>query len=158
QGNRAGRQRMRADGGLRPAKPPRGLVLSTGEDTPRGQSLRARLLVLEVSPGDFGPPPPEPNPLLTACQKDAAAGKDAAALAGFLRWLAPQYEAVRARLRVELAELRDRARAGGQHARTPGIVADLALGLRYLLDFALAAGAITEAERAELWERGWEAL
>src|SRR5262249_14843199 len=115
-------------------------------------------LVLEVSPGDFGPPPPEPNPLLTACQKDAAAGKYAAALAGFLRWLAPQYEAVRARLRVELAELRDRARAGGQHARTPGIVADLALGLRYLLDFAVAAGAITEAERAELWERGWEAL
>src|SRR5262249_44034411 len=41
QGNRAGRQRMRADGTLRPAKPPRGLILSTGEDVPRGQSLRA---------------------------------------------------------------------------------------------------------------------
>src|SRR5262249_34850875 len=55
QGNRAGRQRMRADGSLRPEKPPRGLVLSTGEDVPRGQSLRARLLTLEVSPGDLGP-------------------------------------------------------------------------------------------------------
>src|SRR5262249_48786127 len=32
QGNRAGRQRLRSDASLRPAKPPRGLVLSTGED------------------------------------------------------------------------------------------------------------------------------
>src|SRR5262249_28446974 len=32
QGNRAGRQRMRPDGSLRPAKPPRGLVLRTGDD------------------------------------------------------------------------------------------------------------------------------
>src|SRR5262249_23531147 len=61
QGNRAGRHRMRADSSLRPAKPPRGLTLSTGEDVPRGQSLRARVFVLDVSPGDLGPPPPAPN-------------------------------------------------------------------------------------------------
>ena len=85
QGNRAGRQRMRADASLRPSKPPRGLTLSTGEDTPRGQSLRARMFVLEVSPGDFGPLPPIPHPTLSACQRDAAAGKYAAALAGGLR-------------------------------------------------------------------------
>jgi hypothetical protein len=158
QGNRAGRQRLRADASLRPTKPPRGLTLSTGEDAPRGQSLRARLLVLEVSPGDFGPQPPDLNPRLSACQQDAAAGLYAKALAGFLRWLAPQLDAVRARQRGELAELRDRARGGGQHARTPGIVADLALGLRYLLEFALSTGAISDKERAELWRQGWEAL
>jgi hypothetical protein len=158
QGNRAGRQRMRADASLRPARTPRGLTLSTGEDTPRGQSLRARLLVLEVSPGDFGPQPPAPNPRLSACQQDAAAGMYAAALAGFIRWLAPQYDSIRGRLRTEMAQLRDQARAGGQHARTPGIVADLALGLRYLLDFAKAVGAITEKEHADLWQRGWNAL
>jgi hypothetical protein len=158
QGNRAGRQRMRADASLQPAKPPRGLVLSTGEDTPRGQSLRARLLVLEVSPGDFGPAPPEPNPVLTACQRDAAAGLYAAALAGYLSWLAPRLEDVRGRMRAEQAELRDRARGDGQHARTPGIVADLALGLRYLLDFGETAGAVSKDERIDLWERGWAAL
>ena len=42
QGNNAGRGRMNRDGSLRPVKPPRGLILSTGEDVPRGQSLRAR--------------------------------------------------------------------------------------------------------------------
>ena len=62
QGNHAGRQRMRADGSLRPAKPPRGLILSTGEDVPRGQSLRARLLVLEVSPGRLRPAAARPQP------------------------------------------------------------------------------------------------
>ena len=34
QGNNSGRQRMRADGSLRAAKAPRGIVVSTGEDTP----------------------------------------------------------------------------------------------------------------------------
>jgi hypothetical protein len=158
QGNRAGRQRMRADATLRPAKPPRGLVLSTGEDTPRGQSLRARLLVLEISGGDFGPKAPDPNPTLTACQRDAAAGLYAAALAGFFRWLAPQMDDIRGRLRSELAELRDRARGDGQHARTPGIVADLALGVKWFLDFALAVEAITAPERGDLARRCWQAL
>ena len=49
-------------------------------------------------------------------------------------------------------------RTEGQHARTPGIAADLALGLRYLLDYARDAGAVTEQERRDSWERGWSAL
>lgn len=48
QGNRSGRGRLRPDGTLRPVKPPRGLILSTGEDTPLGHSLRARILVLDL--------------------------------------------------------------------------------------------------------------
>jgi hypothetical protein len=111
-----------------------------------------------VSPGDFGPLPPATNPTLTACQKDAAAGKYAAALAGFVRWLAPQYETIRGRMATEKATLRDSSRADGKHARTAGIVADLAFGLRIMLEFAVGAGAITEAERADLWRRGYAAL
>ena len=49
QGNRSGRQRMNADGSLRPAYYPRGLIVATGEDIPRGQSLRGRLLILEFT-------------------------------------------------------------------------------------------------------------
>jgi hypothetical protein len=152
QGNRSGRQRMRADGTLRPAKPPRGLILSTGEDVPRGQSLRSRMFAVEISPGDVR------TGRLTECQRDAAAGRYAQALAGFLRWLAPRYEDVLGRLRQEAAALRDEAQVEGQHARTPGVVADLALGLRYFLDFAREAGAVTEEEAGRLWQRGWEAF
>ena len=106
QGNRAGRQRMRADGSLRPARPPRGLILSTGEDVPPGQSLRGRLLILEVSPGDV------PLARLTPHQHAAAAGLLARALAGFVRWLAPQYGELCGRLPAERAALRERATTG----------------------------------------------
>ena len=106
QGNRAGRQRMNRDGSLRPARPPRGLILSTGEDTPPGQSLRGRMLILEVSKGDV------PLTRLTPHQNAAGAGLFAQALAAFLHWLAPQYGELCARLPGERAELRDRATTG----------------------------------------------
>lgn len=152
QGNRSGRQRMRADSSLRPARPPRGLILSTGEDIPPGQSLRGRMLILEVSPVDV------PLAHLTPHQRDAAAGLYAQALSGFVHWLAPQYGDLRRRLPAERDALRDRAQTGAGSARTPGIVADLALGLRYYLAFAVAAGAIATAEQDALGCRGWQAL
>src|SRR5262249_35239934 len=114
--------------------------------------LRARLLTLELAPGELV------WERLSACQHEAAAGRYAEALAGYLRWLAPHFLAVRDGLRAEAAELRDRARAEGQHARTPGILADLAAGWRHGLDFALAAGAIDQAGREALERRVWAAL
>jgi hypothetical protein len=152
QGNRAGRGRCRTDGSPRPARFPRGLIVSTGEDVPRGQSLRSRLFDVDISPGDVK------TARLTACQRDAAAGLYAQTLAGFVRWLAPRYENLRSRLGQEAADLRDKARAEGQHARTPGIVADLALGMKYFLAFAVEAGAITSHERDDLDRRCWAAL
>ena len=50
-GNTAGRGRLRADGTPRPTRPPRGMVLITGEDLPRSQSLGARVLVEAVPRG-----------------------------------------------------------------------------------------------------------
>ena len=47
-GNRSGRARLQADLSERPEYPPRGLVFSTGEDLPPGQSILARLLPLQV--------------------------------------------------------------------------------------------------------------
>jgi hypothetical protein len=152
QGNRAGRQRMRPDGSQRPPKPPRGLILSTGEDVPPGQSLRGRMLVLEVSPGDV------PLPRLTPHQRAAAAGLNAQVLAGFIRWLAPQYGELCRRLPDERSRLREKATTGMGSTRTPAVVADLVLGLRYFLRFAAEAGAITAAERDGLEQRGWMAL
>jgi hypothetical protein len=148
QGNHAGRQRMRADGTLRPPKPPRGLILATGEDVPRGHSITARLCVLAVGRGDVD------LARLSACQKDAAAGLYAAATAGFVAWLAPQYITVRAGLDAARVELRDRFVGTYPHARTPDVVANLLLGLRYLLRFAEAVGAVGRRERETLWERG----
>lgn len=152
QGNHSGRQRMNADGSLRHTKPPRGLILSTGEEIPRGQSLRARLLIIEISPGDID------KAKLTECQRNAAAGLYAQAMASYLAWLATSYANVRQVLPDLTADLRAQATAGGMHARTPGIVANLAVGLRFFLLFAKTVGAITQDERARLRSESWQAL
>lgn len=152
QGNNAGRLRMRADASLKAPKFPRGLILSTGEDVPLGHSLRARLLVLEVTPGMVSPE------RLGECQREAAAGTYAEALAGFAAFLAPQFTRVQAGLRQQVTHWRDLAAASGQHRRTPEIAANLALGLHWFLEYALDAGAITDKERESLWKRGWQAL
>jgi hypothetical protein len=147
QGNRAGRQRMRADGGLRPEKPPRGLILSTGEDVPRGHSIRARLLAVEVGPGDVA------AGRLTACQHAAAKGRYALAMAAFVCWLASQVEDLRAGLGAEVEGLRAGLAAAGGHRRTPGLMADLLVGAKYYLAFAVAAGAIDQAAADALLAR-----
>jgi hypothetical protein len=148
QGNHSGRQRMRADATLRPPKPPRGQILSTGEDLPRGHSITARLGVLDVSRGTVK------LPRLSECQRDAANGMYASAMAGFLAWLAPRYAKVRGLLERERIELRDLFVGKYPHARTPDIIANLLIGLRYLLRFAESVGVINPRECQDLWNRG----
>ena len=152
QGNRAGRQRMRADATLRPPKPPRGLIVSTGEDVTRGQSLRARLLVIEVSPGDID------WGTLGHCQVDAAKGLYAEALAGYSQWMAARYDSLQSGQAEELTELRQAATGSGTHMRTPEITANLALGLKRYLAFGQDIGALPNKRAKALWMRGWQAL
>lgn len=55
QGNQAGRARLTDTSGLQQTYYPRGLIISTGEDTPEGHSVRARMMIIELSPGDIKP-------------------------------------------------------------------------------------------------------
>jgi hypothetical protein len=149
QGNGSGRQRMKSDGTtLRPERPSRCLLLSTGEDEPGGHSITARLCVVDVARGDVN------LTRLSACQKDAVEGLYATAIAGFTAWLAPRYGEVSAGLAAERIEHRSRFIGKFPHARTPDKVANLLLGLEYLLRFAEHVGAITAAERECLELRG----
>src|SRR5215211_3397756 len=110
------------------------------------------MLVLELSPGDLD------WKNLTRCQQDAASGRYARAMSGFVRWLAARYEDIRASRKEERDALREWAGLSTQHKRTPGIVADLALGLRYFLLFAHESGAIDSETTRKLWARGWRVL
>ena len=152
QGNSAGRGRMRADTTLRPGKPPRGLVVSTGEDVPRGQSLRARVFVEEVGPGDVH------VAVLSACQADAAVGMYASAMAGFIGSIAGRYGEIRGGLKAEVIRRRDQALGSRSHRRTPEIVANLAIGIDHFLTFAETVGAIGSQEHETLSKRCWLAL
>jgi hypothetical protein len=86
QGNRAGRQRMWADGTLRATKYPRGLILSTGEDVPRGQSLRARMLIVEVKQDRVH------WEVISEMQRYGIQAILANAMAGFIQWVAQRYD------------------------------------------------------------------
>lgn len=151
-GNRSGRGRLDSTATLRNSKPPRSLILSTGEDIPRGHSIRARLLILELSRGSIDPSK------LSECQRNASAGLYARAMSGFISWLALDYEPKRTLFENRTSEWKQRALGNAAHARTPDIVASLQAGFEMLLDFAAESGAVDGDEKRALSERCWIAL
>lgn len=152
QGNQAGRQRLTSDSKLMPPKPPRGLILSTGEDTPTGHSLRARLLEIEMEPGTVR------KDRLSSCQEQAAEGLYAQALAGYIHEIAQQYESIQQGLGDHIAEYRQHFTKQGMHARTPEILANLAVGFEYFLTFA-QEHQVLNPKQVKAWkEKAIEAL
>lgn len=154
QGNHSGRQRLTADGTHQRARPPRGMILSTGEETPQGHSLRARLLVIELAPGDV-----DKNEL-TRCQRDGGEGLYAAAMAAFVQWLAGRRDDLDARVRARITELRALVarESCSSHQRTVEMVASIYVGVEYFFEFATSTGGITRAESDEWMRRSWNAL
>jgi hypothetical protein len=151
-GNHAGRGRARQDGTPRAPRPPRCLVFSSGEEVPRGHSCRGRIGIIEVLKGDVD------LEHLTLCQRDARDGLYAAAMAGFVKWLADGYREARDTLKDEVASLRERYKSQENHGRTGGILGDLHYGLRLFLMFARDSQAITRAESGEYGKRFSQAL
>ncbi len=150
-GNRQGRNRMGGGARLRSSRPPRALVLATGEDVPAGQSLRARLLIVEIRGGDVD------RTVLEECQSGGQQGLLAAAMGAFVQWLAGQYEQLRREHKTRVDELRNRYRAAA-HARLPGALAQLEGGFEVWLRFAFEMGAISAAEQFGLRQRGADAF
>jgi hypothetical protein len=151
-GNHAGRGRLDSTASLRDPKPPRTLILSTGEDIPRGHSIRARLLVLELSKGSIKPSQ------LSGCQSDAHQGLYAQAMGGFVQWLAGRYDEARAAFDCKVSEYRASAVSNSGHARTPDIVSSLQAGFAMCMEFAVACRAVDNSERTRLTSRCWAAL
>ena len=151
-GNHSGRGRLRSDGSARAPYVPRGIVISTGEDIPRGQSTRSRVMILEVSPGDID------LDQLTTAQQARDQGLFTKAMAGYLQWLAPQIDKLRPNLRNLKQELRTGAMDEQLHRRIPDTVVSLAIGLKMFLDFAQEVGAVSKEEVETLWKRICAAL
>ena len=140
-GNHAGRGRLDSTAKLREAKPPRALILSTGEVVPRGHSVRARLLVLEIQKGAIQ------SGELSACQANARNGLYVIAMTAFIRWLAPKCEQIRVAFQRRLCDLRLTCLRTHSHARMPDIVANLQAAFEFFLEFAVDCGALGSTER-----------
>ena len=151
-GNRSGRARMRADGGSRPTYYPRGLIVSTGEDIPLGPEPRARLLVVELAPGDID------TAVLSRIQRNAGDGVLATAMAGYVQWLAPRIDDLRRTLPERQRALRDDFVRQGEHKRTPEIAASIVIGWETFLSFAEEVGALSREETITVLERARSAI
>lgn len=151
-GNRSGRGRLGSDLSLRTVYRPRGLVISTGEQVPDGQSITARMYTVEMHPGDVN--------LNRLSMAQAEADRYPHALAGYLLWIADQWERLVETLPRVRLEQRARllAEMSGSHLRIPDALATLYLGLDLGLAYAVEVGALTQAG-AQAWRKlGWEAL
>lgn len=149
--NGQSRLRMNRDATLKQDKPPRTMLLSTGEDTPRGVSLRARMLIIQIDKDAIS------SKQLSRCQRDAKHGLYAQSMAGYLRWVAGQYEAIQKWLAERQLELRLELQAD-QHRRTPDSMAILIAGFELFLRYAVEIGAVDQAEADQLLERCRQAL
>ena len=145
-GNHQGRSRMSGQTRLRVSRPPRALLLATGEEVPRGHSLRARLLIVELRPGEVD------RAALGRCQAAGQEGKLAAAMGGYLAWIAGRYEELQERLHWRVNELRSLAHASSipVHTRLPTTLAELQSGWEMWLQFAHEVGAIRSGEQTKL--------
>ena len=153
-GNHQGRSRLGGQARLRACRAPRALVLATGEEVPRGHSLRARLLIIHIKPGDVN------REVLSECQLAGKEGLFAAAMGAYLVWIAGRYEELQEYLRQRVIELRKCAPKDSPpvHARLATTIAELQSGLEIWLQFASEIGAITASERSQLQRRSRRAL
>jgi len=150
QGNLAGRGRLRSDLSERPAYPPRGLIISTGEQHPPGQSLLARTLIMELERAKVN------TALLSEAQRAVHLFRHA--MAGYISWLGPQADGLQAALRSRVEEIRRQATEKDGHLRVPEAIANLELGLHYGLEYAKYIGACSAAEAETYHNQAWEAF
>jgi hypothetical protein len=107
---------------------------------------------VEIEEGDIDPAD------LSKMQDDAASGLLAAAMAAYLKYLAPGQKQLAALLQKEVAIVRKEYQTKATHLRTATNVAHLHIGLSRFLDFAEHVGAIDGDAHAALLVRLRKAL
>jgi len=148
QGNRMGRGRLRADTSSRAKYVPRGLLLSTGEQLPSGQSHTARLFAIEFEFNSID------TKKLTEAQKQAALYP--AAMTSYITWLMENWEEIAEDLPKTWETWRNQAQSEASHPRLPEAVAWLYAGLTFALNFAEDKGALDHAKAEEYRKQGWQ--
>lgn len=140
QGNQAGRARLTDVSSLQETMYPRGLIFSTGEDIPTGHSIRARMMIIELTPGDIR------TDHLSEAQKMRS--QYSVALGSFIEWIAAQDHTAVVKLHKERAkEMRQEFLEIG-HTRTPAMIADMIATIAMFTCFAQDVKAIS-SKRAE---------
>ncbi|TAN30054.1 MAG: DUF927 domain-containing protein, partial [Actinomycetota bacterium] len=159
-GNGQGRSRLNRDSTLQSSRPPRALIISTGEDIPgeARPSGRARAIFVEVGPEDV-PVRPEADPKrkaqLSAIQEMGEEGILAAGLAAYVtnltEWISEDgMHLVRKAIKGSVARWASRWVGQTEHGRTARAIANLAVGWELWLNWVEAADVLSADQVKEI--------
>ena len=140
--NGQSRIRSKQSGGLdESTAKPKCLIFSSGEDTPEGQSLNARIFRIELQRSLI-------SEKLTAIQQNATNGTFAALTATFIQWIAPNIETILSESEAKIDAIRDRllTHTTDMHGRSVTAVASFIYGWQTFLSFAVEKGGYTRKE------------
>lgn len=146
-GNQTGRGRRGSAMEAKAAPYNRSMMLITGEDLPRGQSLLGRLLILEIGGSDVD------NAVLTRLQQAQQAGSFTGLMSAYLQWLAGRMDQLKKDLPKNIALLRDAAIRDGlatSHPRAAEMYVSLVAGFDVFLEFLEDTGTITNEQSTHL--------
>ncbi|MDC0740919.1 DNA polymerase [Polyangium mundeleinium] len=137
-GNGSSRGRLKSDCTARPDRPCRALVLSTGEDLPKGESIQARLVAIHMSKEDIN--------LDALTRLQANAHRLPHAMAAYVEWLIPQMPQLEVEVKKKFQELRDEMQQKYGHLRAPAAMAHLLVGAYYFTEFAKDLGVMSDED------------
>jgi DNA polymerase-1 len=137
-GNGSSRGRLRSDCTARPDRPCRGLVVSTGEDLPKGESIQARLVTIRVAR--------ENTDLDALTRLQASRHRLSHAMVAYIHWLRPRMAQLKVEMEKKFHELRDDLRQKYGHLRAPAAMAHLLVGAYYFTEFAKDLGVMSDED------------
>jgi len=121
---------------------PRGFVLSTGEELPQGQSMRARLWEGRLKPGQIR------SEDLTVIQQAAHNGTYCQLMSGFIQWLAADKSAVQKQLQQRIQHHRECFGRQSGHRQAMEVAGSLMAALEIFFQY-LTTGGILPAEASQ---------
>jgi hypothetical protein len=146
-GNQSGRGRRNPDMTAKAAPYNRSLTIMTGEDLPRGQSILARLLVIELSPGDAD------VTMMRSLEQAARDGALRRIMATYIHWLAPRIGVLKEefpKLVNGLTKDSSDRKLFSSHNRAHKMHANLVAAARLFCAFLHATGAVEESTKERL--------
>ncbi|MEI8258539.1 MAG: hypothetical protein WCJ30_22935, partial [Deltaproteobacteria bacterium] len=150
-GNGAARGRMNSDSTARPNRPPRGLLISTGEDMPNGESILARILVLRIVEGTVSK--------ALVSELETSRSRLNHAMAGYIgEFVLPHYAMLQVWVPERFRELRSLFQSTGGHLRTPEALAHVALGVEMMTLYAVQIGLFNAPKAAKFNKDALEVL
>lgn len=149
-GNSGGRDTLTQTRDVRSPAWNRSATIITGEDSPRGSSILARALTLEISHGDTH------IETLTHLQDAAMSGVLAGVMSAFIQWLAPRMDSLKQDFPALVTLFRDAAirdKLAISHTRAPTAHASLRAATQIFTDFLEDVSAIDADDANDLMHR-----